>query len=40
MKGKRWLFTAIGMGATYLLKNKTARRKIGHALQSFSRAKK
>ncbi|WP_279387122.1 hypothetical protein [Paenibacillus pinisoli] len=40
MRGKKWLFTALGVGTAYLLKNKTARQKLGQALQSFSRSKK
>lgn len=34
---KKMLFTAIGMGVTYLMKNKDARDKLKHAVQSFTK---
>lgn len=34
---KKMLFTAIGMGVTYLMKNKDARQKLMNTLQSFTK---
>ncbi|CAM4521585.1 hypothetical protein FHS16_006326 [Paenibacillus endophyticus] len=37
MNKKKVLITAIGMGVTYLMKNKGARDKLKNAVQSFTK---
>ncbi|MGE6226898.1 hypothetical protein [Paenibacillus chitinolyticus] len=34
--GKKMMFTAIGLGAAYLLRNKDARQKLKDQFQSFA----
>ncbi|WP_281286037.1 hypothetical protein [Paenibacillus sinopodophylli] len=40
MRKKNMLITAIGMGVTYLMKNKAARDKLKNAVQSFTQKKR
>ncbi|MDQ0495111.1 MULTISPECIES: hypothetical protein [Paenibacillus] len=40
MKNKKWVIAALGMGVTYLMRNKGARDKMLNKVQTFvSRAK-
>ncbi|WP_424767529.1 hypothetical protein [Paenibacillus sp. sgz302251] len=37
---KKMLFSALGMGVTYLMKNKSARQKLMNVVQSFARKRR
>ncbi|WP_267896068.1 hypothetical protein [Paenibacillus sp. CAA11] len=39
MKKKSMMFTAIGLGAAYLLRNKDSRQKLMNQFQSFTKSK-
>lgn len=39
MGKRKLLFAALGLGATYLMRNKDARDKVMHQVQSFMKSK-